>query len=101
MRHPLYIVAGILMLVWAIGVFAFAAGPFIHILLFMAIVLFLMKFIRVRTQTIPKGLRPTAQGCRVGEATLGRDAEVDSTATRLWRMSLWAGIPLGFSERAR
>jgi Family of unknown function (DUF5670) len=48
MRHPLYIVAGILMLVWAIGVFAFAAGPFIHILLFMAIVLFLMKFIRVQ-----------------------------------------------------
>ena len=35
---------------------------------------------------IPKGLRPPAQGCRVCEATLGHDAEMVSTATRLWRM---------------
>ena len=40
---------------------------------------------RNRILTIPKGLWPPAQGCEA-RATLGHDAEMNSTATRLWQI---------------
>jgi hypothetical protein len=46
MGNLLYIIAVILVIGWAIGFFGYAAGGLIHILLVIAIVLFLLKFIR-------------------------------------------------------
>jgi hypothetical protein len=46
MGNLLYMVAVVLVIVWAIGFFGYAAGGIIHILLVIAIVLFLLKFIR-------------------------------------------------------
>jgi hypothetical protein len=46
MRSILYIVAVILIIGWAIGVFAYAAGGLIHILLVIAIIAFLIGIIR-------------------------------------------------------
>src|SRR6059036_874410 len=42
----------------------------------------LMRSNRVRARTIPKGLRPTAQGCEE-RATLGKRRSKSTTATRL------------------
>jgi hypothetical protein len=38
-----------------------------------------------RITTIPKGLRPSAQGCEA-RATLGYDLETNLTAMRLWQI---------------
>jgi len=46
MGNLLYIIAVILVIGWAIGFFGYAASGMIHILLVIAIVLFLLKFIR-------------------------------------------------------
>jgi hypothetical protein len=45
MGNLLYIIAVILVIVWAIGFFGYAAGGIIHLLLVIAIVLFLLKVI--------------------------------------------------------
>jgi len=46
MRSILYIVAVILIIGWAIGTFAFAAGGLIHILLVIAVIALIMGFLR-------------------------------------------------------
>ena len=46
MGNLLYIIAVILIIGWAIGFFGYAAGGIIHLLLVIAIVLVLLKFIR-------------------------------------------------------
>ncbi len=46
MGNLLYIIAVILIIGWAIGFFGYAAGGLIHILLVIAIILFLLKVIR-------------------------------------------------------
>ena len=46
MGNLLYTIAVILVIIWAIGYFGYAAGGIIHVLLVIAIVLFLLKFIR-------------------------------------------------------
>jgi hypothetical protein len=46
MGNLLYIIALILIIGWAIGFFGYAAGGIIHVLLVIAIVLILLKFIR-------------------------------------------------------
>jgi hypothetical protein len=46
MGNLLYLVAVVLVVIWAIGFFGYAAGGIIHVLLVIAIVLFLLKFIR-------------------------------------------------------
>jgi hypothetical protein len=46
MGNLLYVIAVILVIIWAIGFFGYAAGGIIHILLVIAIVLFLLKVIR-------------------------------------------------------
>jgi Family of unknown function (DUF5670) len=46
MGNLLYIIAVILIIGWAIGFFGYAAGGLIHVLLVIAIVLILLKFIR-------------------------------------------------------
>jgi Family of unknown function (DUF5670) len=46
MGNLLYMVAVVLVIIWAIGFFGYAAGGIIHVLLVIAIVLFLLKFIR-------------------------------------------------------
>lgn len=46
MGNLLYIIAVILIIGWAIGFFGYAAGGIIHVLLVIAIVLVLLKFIR-------------------------------------------------------
>lgn len=46
MNNLLYIVAVILIILWAIGFLAYAAGPIIHILLVIAIVAVLLRVIR-------------------------------------------------------
>jgi len=46
MGNLLYVIAVILVIIWAIGFFGYAAGGIIHVLLVIAIVLFLLKFIR-------------------------------------------------------
>ena len=45
MGNLLYIIAVILVIGWAIGFLGFAVGGIIHILLVIAIILFLVKFI--------------------------------------------------------
>ena len=46
MGNLLYIIAVVLVIIWAIGFFGYAAGGIIHVLLVIAIILFLVKFIR-------------------------------------------------------
>jgi hypothetical protein len=46
MGNLLYVIAVILVIIWAIGFFGYAAGGIIHILLVIAIVMVLLKFIR-------------------------------------------------------
>ena len=46
MKNLLYIIAVILILGWAIGVFAYSASGIIHILLIIAIVAILLNVIR-------------------------------------------------------
>ncbi|MEO6631068.1 MAG: lmo0937 family membrane protein [Mucilaginibacter sp.] len=46
MRSLLYIVAVIMIIGWAIGVFAYSAGGLIHALLVIAIISFLIGIIR-------------------------------------------------------
>jgi hypothetical protein len=46
MGNLLYIVAVVLVIIWAIGFFGYAAGGIIHVLLVIALVLFLLKVIR-------------------------------------------------------
>ena len=46
MGNLLYIIAVVLVVIWAIGFFGYAAGGIIHILLVIALVLFPLKVIR-------------------------------------------------------
>jgi hypothetical protein len=46
MGNLLYVIALVLVIIWAIGFFGFAAGGIIHLLLVIAIVAVLLKFIR-------------------------------------------------------
>jgi hypothetical protein len=46
MGNLLYLIAVVLVIIWAIGFFGYAAGGIIHVLLVIAIVLVLLKFIR-------------------------------------------------------
>jgi hypothetical protein len=46
MGNLLYVIAVILIIGWAIGFFGYAAGGLIHLLLVIAIVMILLKFIR-------------------------------------------------------
>jgi hypothetical protein len=46
MRNMLYAIAIILLIAWAIGVFAYSAGGIIHILLIIAIITILLRVIR-------------------------------------------------------
>jgi hypothetical protein len=46
MGNLLYLIAVVLVIIWAIGFFAYSAGGIIHILLVIAVVILLLKFIR-------------------------------------------------------
>ncbi len=46
MGNLLYAIAVILVIIWAIGFFGYAAGGIIHLLLVIAIVMILLKVIR-------------------------------------------------------
>jgi len=46
MGNLLYIIAVILVIIWAIGFFGYAAGGLIHLLLVVVIIAVLLKFIR-------------------------------------------------------
>jgi Family of unknown function (DUF5670) len=46
MGNLLYVIAVILIIGWAIGFLGYHAGGFIHVLLVIAVILFLMKVIR-------------------------------------------------------
>jgi hypothetical protein len=46
MGNLLYVIALVLVIIWAIGFFGYAAGGIIHLLLVIAIVVVLLKFIR-------------------------------------------------------
>jgi hypothetical protein len=46
MGNLLYVVAVVLIIIWAIGFFGYAAGGIIHILLVIAIIAILLKVIR-------------------------------------------------------
>jgi hypothetical protein len=46
MRNLIYAIAIILVIGWAIGVFVYAASGLIHILLVMAVVVIIARFIR-------------------------------------------------------
>ncbi|HXB31138.1 MAG TPA: lmo0937 family membrane protein [Puia sp.] len=46
MGNLLYVIALVLVIIWAIGFFGFAAGGIIHLLLVIAIIAVLLKFIR-------------------------------------------------------
>jgi hypothetical protein len=48
MGNLLYAIAVILLIVWAVGFFAYSAGGIIHILLFIAIVAVLIRVIQGR-----------------------------------------------------
>lgn len=45
MGNLLYVIAVILVIGWAIGFIGYAAGGLIHLLLIIAVILFLIKFI--------------------------------------------------------
>jgi hypothetical protein len=49
MGNLLYIVAVILIIGWLLGMFAFNAGGFIHVLLVIAVILFLVKLLGGRS----------------------------------------------------
>ncbi len=49
MGNLLYIVAVILIIGWLLGMFAFNAGAFIHVLLVIAVILFLVKLLGGRS----------------------------------------------------
>ncbi len=49
MGNLLYVVAVILLIGWAIGVFAYSAGGIIHILLVIAVIAIIMKVISGRS----------------------------------------------------
>ncbi len=46
MGNLLYLIAVILVISWAIGFFAYNAGGIIHVLLVIAVIVFLLRFIR-------------------------------------------------------
>jgi hypothetical protein len=46
MGNLLYVIAVILVIIWAIGFFGYHAGGIIHVLLVIAIIVFLLKLIR-------------------------------------------------------
>jgi len=46
MGNLLYVIAIILLIAWAIGVFAYSAGGIIHMLLIIAIIAILLRVIR-------------------------------------------------------
>lgn len=48
MEGLLYIIAVILLIGWAIGVFAYSAGGLIHVLLVIAVIAILLRLIRGR-----------------------------------------------------
>jgi hypothetical protein len=52
MRSLLYIIAVILIIGWAIGTFAYAAGSLIHILLVIAIISLVLGFLRRDTPAV-------------------------------------------------
>jgi hypothetical protein len=52
MRSILYIIAVILIIGWAVGTFAYAAGSLIHILLVIAIIALIMGFLRKDTTAV-------------------------------------------------
>jgi hypothetical protein len=52
MRSLLYIVAVILVIGWAIGVFAYSAGGIIHVLLVIAVIALIIGLIRGDTSVI-------------------------------------------------
>jgi hypothetical protein len=52
MRSILYIVAVILVIGWAIGVFAYSAGGLIHVLLVIAVIAIILGLIRGDTSVI-------------------------------------------------
>jgi len=52
MRSILYILAVILIIGWAIGTFAYAAGGLIHILLVIAVIALILGFLRRDTTVI-------------------------------------------------
>ncbi len=52
MRSLLYIVAVILVIGWAIGVFAYSATGLIHVLLVIAVIAFLIGIIRGNTSVV-------------------------------------------------
>jgi len=52
MRSILYIIAVILIIGWAIGTFAYAAGGLIHILLVIAVIALILGFLRRDTTAI-------------------------------------------------
>ncbi len=54
MNNLLYILAVILVIFWAIGFFAYSAGGIIHILLIIAIVSVLLRFIQGDDRVIDK-----------------------------------------------
>jgi hypothetical protein len=49
MGNLLYIIAVILIIGWLLGMFAFNAGGFIHVLIVIAVILFLVKLLGGRT----------------------------------------------------
>jgi hypothetical protein len=52
MRSILCIIAVILIIGWAIGTFAYAAGSLIHILLVIAVISLILGFLRKDTTTV-------------------------------------------------
>jgi hypothetical protein len=52
MRSLLYIIAVILVIGWAIGVFAYSAGGLIHVLLVIAVIALIIGLIRGDTSVI-------------------------------------------------
>ncbi|NOW97186.1 lmo0937 family membrane protein [Mucilaginibacter sp. SG564] len=52
MRSLLYIIAVILVIGWAIGTFAYAAGSLIHVLLVIAVIAWVLGFLRRDTTTV-------------------------------------------------
>jgi hypothetical protein len=52
MRSILYILAVLLIIGWAIGTFAYAAGGLIHILLVIAVIALILGFLRRDTPVV-------------------------------------------------
>ncbi|NOW97193.1 MULTISPECIES: lmo0937 family membrane protein [unclassified Mucilaginibacter] len=52
MRSILYIIAVILIIGWAIGTFAYAAGSLIHVLLVIAVIAFVLGILRKDTPAV-------------------------------------------------